>query len=145
MLRSPKRTAYRKSFKGGKFKGVEAPTIGEDSALKKGEYGLMATELARLSARQREAGRKMRRHTRMRQGKVWMMVYPDVPVSSKPREVRMGGGKGSVEFWACHVRPGKVRFEVSGVNEARARHALTKRAAKLPMHSRVVSRPWSNV
>lgn len=137
MLRQPKDRKYRKSFKRGKKKGREK---GE---LTKGEYGLKAREGGRLSARQREAGRKRRRNQRNRRGKVWVEVYPDVPVTKKPREVRMGGGKGRVEYWAGNVRAGKRRYEVSGVEEKRAKRALEKAGKKRPIRTKRVERKWS--
>lgn len=136
MRRQPKRSKYGKQFKGGcgrkKGRGVEV------ESRKRGEYGLMARENVRLSARQREAGRRTRRNCRNRRGKVWRNVYPAVPVTKKPREVRMGKGKGAVEYWAVHVRPGKRRYEVRGVDEKRARRALGKVGKKRPVRTKRV-------
>ncbi len=131
----PKRTKFRKQHKGrikGEAKG------GFD--LNFGSYGLKATEPDRITARQIEAARRaMTRHMK-RQGRVWIRVFPDVPVSSKPTEVRMGKGKGSVDFWACKVKPGRVMFEIDGVADATAREALRLAAMKLPIKTRVVVR-----
>lgn len=104
----------------------------------RGEYGLIALESGRLTARQREAGRRTLRQTRSRRGKVWRKVFPAVPVTKKPREVRMGKGKGNVEFWAVHVGPGKRRYEVSGVEGKRARRALSKVGKKRPVSTKRV-------
>ncbi len=132
---SPKRTKFRKQFKGrihGEAKG------GTD--LNFGAFGLKAVEPERITARQIEAARRaMTRHMK-RQGRVWIRVFPDVPVSSKPTEVRMGKGKGSVDFWACKVKPGRVMFEIDGVGDATAREALRLAAMKLPIKTRVVVR-----
>ncbi len=131
----PKRTKFRKQHK-GRIKG--AAKGGFD--LNFGSYGLKATEPERITARQIEAARRaMTRHMK-RQGRVWIRVFPDVPVSSKPTEVRMGKGKGSVDFWACKVKPGRVMFEIDGVGDAVAREALRLAAMKLPIKTRVVAR-----
>ena len=131
----PKRTKFRKQHKGrihGEAKG------GFD--LNFGSFGLKATEPERITARQIEAARRaMTRHMK-RQGRVWIRVFPDVPVSSKPTEVRMGKGKGSVDFWACKVKPGRIMFEIDGVGEGIAREALRLAAMKLPIKTRVVVR-----
>ena len=131
----PKRTKFRKMHKGrihGEAKG------GFD--LNFGTYGLKATEPDRVTARQIEAARRaMTRHMK-RQGRVWIRIFPDVPVTQKPTEVRMGKGKGSVEYWAAKVKPGRVMFEIDGVTEAVAREALRLAAMKLPIKSRVVVR-----
>ncbi|KPQ01238.1 MAG: LSU ribosomal protein L16 RplP [Rhodobacteraceae bacterium HLUCCA12] len=131
----PKRTKFRKMHKGrihGEAKG------GFD--LNFGSYGLKATEPERITARQIEAARRaMTRHMK-RQGRVWIRVFPDVPVSSKPTEVRMGKGKGSVDFWACKVKPGRIMFEIDGVGEAVAKEALRLAAMKLPIKTRIVHR-----
>ena len=132
---SPKKTKFRKQFKGrirGDAKG------GFD--LNFGSYGLKATTPERVTARQIEAARRaMTRHMK-RQGRVWIRIFPDVPVSKKPTEVRMGKGKGSVDYWACKVKPGRVMFEIDGVSEAIAREALRLAAMKLPIKTRVVVR-----
>jgi len=124
MLIQPKRTKYRKSFKGGSIKGIDRGKVDGRTSLTRGDYGLRSIERGRLSARQLEAGRRTRRHHRNRMGKVWRNVFTDVPVTKKPSEVRMGKGKGSVEYWAVHVRPGTRRYEVRGVEEKRALKAL---------------------
>ena len=131
----PKRTKFRKQHKGrihGLAKG--------GSDLNFGAYGLKAMEPERITARQIEAARRaMTRHMK-RQGKVWIRIFPDLPVTKKPTEVRMGKGKGSVDFWACKVKPGRVMFEIDGVNETIAREALRLAAMKLPIKTRVVVR-----
>jgi large subunit ribosomal protein L16 len=133
---SPKRTKYRKAHKGrvhGNAKG------GTD--LNFGAFGLKAVEPARVTARQIEAARRaITRHIR-RVGKVWIRIFPDVPVSTKPAEVRMGSGKGSPEYWICRVKPGRIMFELDGVAPDTAREAFQLASAKLPMATRVVSRP----
>ena len=132
---SPKRTKYRKQFKGrihGDAKG--------GSTLNFGQYGLKATTPERVTARQIEAARRaMTRHMK-RQGRVWIRIFPDVPVTSKPTEVRMGKGKGSVDYWACRVKPGRVMFELDGVAEDVAREALRLAAMKLPVKCRFIER-----
>jgi large subunit ribosomal protein L16 len=131
----PKRTKFRKQHKGrikGEAKG------GTD--LNFGTYGLKAVTPERITARQIEAARRaMTRHMK-RQGRVWIRIFPDVPVTSKPTEVRMGKGKGSVDFWAARVKPGRVMFEIDGVSEAIATEALRLAAMKLPIKSRIVVR-----
>jgi large subunit ribosomal protein L16 len=133
---SPKRTKYRKQFKGrihGMAKG--------GTQLNFGAYGLKATTPGRVSARQIEAARRtITRHMR-RVGKLWIRVFPDVPVSSKPAEVRQGKGKGSPEWWAARVKPGRIMFELDGVSQEMAREAFRLAAAKLPIQTRFVSRP----
>ena len=132
---SPKRTKYRKAFKGrihGNAKG--------GTSLNFGSYGLKAMEPARITARQIEAARRaITRHIR-RVGRVWILVFPDVPVSSKPAEVRMGKGKGTPEFWVCRVKPGRIMFELDGVPRDIAKEAFELAAAKLPMAARFVHR-----
>ncbi|MCP5075136.1 MAG: 50S ribosomal protein L16 [Rhodobacteraceae bacterium] len=132
---SPKRTKFRKQFKGrihGQAKG--------GSDLNFGSYGLKTTEPERITARQIEAARRaMTRHMK-RQGRVWIRIFPDVPVTKKPTEVRMGKGKGSVEFWAAKVKPGRIMFEIDGVTDAVAREALRLAAMKLPVKCRVVQK-----
>jgi large subunit ribosomal protein L16 len=131
----PKRTKFRKQHKGrikGEAKG--------GTELNVGTYGLKATTPDRITARQIEAARRaMTRHMK-RQGRVWIRIFPDVPVTSKPTEVRMGKGKGSVDFWAARVKPGRIMFEIDGVSEAIAQEALRLAAMKLPIKSRVVVR-----
>lgn len=132
---SPKRTKFRKQHKGrihGLAKG------GTD--LNFGAFGLKAIEPERITARQIEAARRaMTRHMK-RQGRVWIRIFPDVPVTQKPTEVRMGKGKGSVEYWAAKVKPGRVMFEIDGVTELVAREALRLAAMKLPIKCRFVQR-----
>ena len=132
---SPKRTKYRKAHKGrihGKAKG--------GTELNFGTYGLKAVEPARVTARQIEAARRaVTRHIK-RAGRMWIRVFPDVPVSTKPTEVRMGKGKGSPEYWMARVKPGRILFELDGVPSDLARSAFELGAAKLPMRTRFVSR-----
>jgi len=132
---SPKRTKYRKAHKGrihGNAKG------GTD--LNFGSFGLKATTPGRVTARQIEASRRAITRHMKRSGRVWIRIFPDVPVSQKPPEVRQGKGKGTPEYWACRVKPGRIMFEVDGVSEAVAREALDLAAAKLPIRSRMVKR-----
>jgi large subunit ribosomal protein L16 len=131
----PKRTKFRKQFKGrihGEAKG--------GFELNFGQYGLKATEPDRVTARQIEAARRAMTREMKRQGRVWIRVFPDVPVSKKPTEVRMGSGKGSTEYWAAKVKPGRIMFEIDGVTEPVAREALRLAAMKLPIKTRVVVR-----
>ncbi len=131
----PKKTKFRKMHKGrisGQAKG------GYD--LNFGSYGLKAQEPERITARQIEAARRALTRHMKRQGRVWIRIFPDVPVSKKPIEVRMGKGKGSVEFWAAKVKPGRVMFEIDGVGEDVAREALRLAAMKLPVKCRFVAR-----
>ncbi len=131
----PKRTKFRKAHK-GRIKGLAKG----GSDLNFGTYGLKATEPERVTARQIEAARRaMTRHMK-RQGRVWIRIFPDVPVTSKPVEVRMGKGKGSIDFWACKVKPGRVMFEIDGVPETVAREALRLAAMKLPVKTRTIVR-----
>ena len=132
---SPKRTKFRKMFK-GRIKGLAKG----GSDLNFGSFGLKATQPERVTARQIEAARRaMTRHMK-RQGRVWIRIFPDVPVTNKPTEVRMGKGKGSPEFWVCRVKPGRIMFELDGVSEEDAKKALSLAAAKLPMHTKVVKK-----
>ncbi len=132
---SPKRTKYRKAHKGrihGLAKG--------GTTLNFGAYGLKSSAPARLTARQIEAARRaITRHIK-RAGRVWIRVFPDVPVSTKPTEVRMGKGKGAPEYWMCRVKPGRIIFELDGVAPELAREAFALGAAKLPMATRFVAR-----
>ena len=131
----PKRTKYRKQFK-GRNRGVAT----RGNKVSYGEYGLKATELGRITARQIEAARRaLSRHVK-RGGKVWIRIFPDKPISKKPLEVRMGSGKGSVEYWVALVQPGRVMLEIEGVTEDLAREALTLAAAKLPVKTAFVAR-----
>jgi large subunit ribosomal protein L16 len=131
----PKRTKFRKAFK-GRIKGAAKAGF----SLSFGSYGLKALEPERVTARQIEASRRAITREMKRVGKVWIRVFPDVPVSKKPNEVRMGSGKGSPEFWACRVKPGRIMFEIDGVPEAVAKEALRLGAAKLPIKTKIVSR-----
>lgn len=131
----PKRTKFRKQFKGrinGESKG------GTD--LNFGAFGLKAVEPERITARQIEAARRAITRHMKRAGRVWIRIFPDLPVTSKPTEVRMGKGKGSVDYWACRVAPGRVMFELDGVAEDVAREALRLGAAKLPIKTRFIQR-----
>ena len=133
---SPKKTKYRKQMKGR----IHGPAKGA-TELNFGSFGLKALEPERITARQIEAARRaMTRHMR-RTGRVWIRIFPDVPVSSKPAEVRMGGGKGAPEFWVCRVGPGRIMFEIDGVPADVAREALALAAAKLPIRTRFVASP----
>jgi large subunit ribosomal protein L16 len=131
----PKRTKFRKAHK-GRIHGVAKG--GVDLAF--GQFGLKAQEPERVTARQIEAARRAITREMKRQGRVWIRVFPDVPVSKKPTEVRMGKGKGSVEFWAARVKPGRILFEIDGVPEDTAREALRLGAMKLPITTRVIAR-----
>ncbi|MGB4107967.1 MAG: 50S ribosomal protein L16 [Alphaproteobacteria bacterium] len=132
---SPKKTKYRKAHKGrihGNAKG--------GFSLAYGSYGLKAIEPDRLTARQIEAARRAISRHLSRQGKLWIRVFPDVPVSKKPLEVRMGSGKGSPEFWAARVKPGRILFELDGVSRALAVEAFSLAAMKLPIKTKFVTR-----
>jgi large subunit ribosomal protein L16 len=131
----PKRTKYRKQFK-GRIKGVAKG--GFDLAF--GEFGLKALEPNRVNAREIEAARRAITRYMKRAGRVWIRVFPDVPVTAKPTEVRMGKGKGSVEYWACKVKPGRMMFEIDGVSEEIAREAMRLGSAKLSVKTRFVQR-----
>src|ERR1700735_460888 len=131
----PKRTNYRKAHKGrihGNAKGGFTLTFGA--------YGLKALEPDRGSARQIEAARRAITRAMKRTGRVWIRIFPDVPVSLKPAEVRMGSGKGAPEFWVCRVAPGRIMFEIDGVPADLAREALTLGAAKLPIRTKFIAR-----
>ena len=132
---SPKRTKYRKAHKGrihGMAKG--------GTRLNFGAYGLKAVAPDRITARQIEAARRAITRHMKRVGRIWIRIFPDIPVSSKPAEVRMGSGKGTPDFWVCRVKPGRVMFEVDGVAPEVARQALRLGAAKLPIQCRIVTR-----
>ena len=132
---SPKRTKFRKAHKGRIHGAAKGGTT-----LNFGAYGLKAMEPARVTARQIEAARRAITRHMKRIGKVWIRVFPDVPVSRKPAEVRMGSGKGTPEYWVCRVHPGRIMFEMDGVPKALAHEAFALAAAKLPIKTRVVSR-----
>jgi large subunit ribosomal protein L16 len=132
---SPKRTKYRKAHKGrihGTAKG--------GTTLAFGAFGLKAVEPERITARQIEAARRAITRHMKRVGKVWIRVFPDVPVSRKPAEVRMGSGKGSPEYWVARIHPGRILFELDGVSKQVAQEAFTLAAAKLPVKTRIISR-----
>ena len=131
----PKRTKFRKAHK-----GRNAGVAKGGTSLNFGTYGLKAQAPARVTARQIEAARRaMTRHMK-RAGRVWIRVFPDVPISKKPTEVRMGKGKGTPEYWAAKVKPGRIMFEIDGVTDPVARQALRLAAAKLPNKTRIVMR-----
>ena len=132
---SPKRVKFRKQFKGrisGAAKG--------GTELNFGQFGLKALEPERVNARQIEAARRAITRAMKRAGRVWIRIFPDVPVSTKPTEVRMGSGKGSPEFWAARVKPGRIMFEIDGVPIDLAKESLALAAAKLPIKTRFVAR-----
>jgi len=131
----PKKTKFRKQFK-GRISGVAE----SGSFLAFGSFGLKALEPERITSRQIEAARRSITRYMKRAGKVWIRVFPDVPVSKKPTEVRMGKGKGSVEYWAAKVKPGRIMFEIDGVTPAIAREAFRLAAAKLPIKTKFVER-----
>ena len=132
---SPKRTKFRKAFK-GKIKGVAS--AGAEVSF--GSFGLKAIEPARITARQIESARRAISRCIKRAGRVWIRIFPDLPVTKKPAEVRMGSGKGSPEYWACRVKPGRVMFELDGIPEDVAKAAFELAAAKLPIHTKFVKR-----
>ena len=134
-MMQPKRTKFRKQHK-GRIKG----TAKGGTELNFGSYGLKAVEPDRVTARQIEATRRAITRHMKRAGRVWIRIFPDVPVTKKPTEVRMGKGKGSVEYWAAKVKPGRIMFEIDGVPETVAREALALGAAKLPVKTRIVKR-----
>ena len=131
----PKRTRFRKQFKGrihGEAKG--------GTEINFGTYALKTTQPERITARQIEAARRAMTRQMKRQGRVWIRIFPDVPVTKKPIEVRMGKGKGSVDRWVCKVKPGRILFEIDGVDEPTAQEALRLAAMKLPVKCRIVTR-----
>jgi large subunit ribosomal protein L16 len=134
----PKRTKFRKAFKGrihGKAKG--------GTTLNFGEYGLKATEPGRVTAREIEAARRAVTRHMKRSGRIWIRIFPDVPVSTKPAEVRMGSGKGTPEYWVCRVKPGKVMFEIDGIPQNIAVEAFELAAAKLSIATKIITRQAS--
>ena len=131
----PKRTKFRKAHKGRLHGNAKGGT-----ALNFGSHGLKAVEPERITARQIEAARRAITRHMKRAGRVWIRIFPDLPVSTKPAEVRMGKGKGSPDYWAARVKPGRVMFELDGVSDAVAREALKLGAAKLPIKTRIVTR-----
>jgi len=132
---SPKRTKYRKGHKGRIHGAAKGGT-----SLNFGAFGLKAMEPARITARQIEAARRAITRHMKRVVKVWILIFPDVPVSRKPAEVRMGSGKGTPEYWVCRVHPGRIMFELDGVPKQLAQEAFMLAAAKLPIKTRMVSR-----
>src|SRR6201997_4424 len=132
---SPKRTKYRKQHK-GRIHGVSKG----GTTLNFGTYGLKALEPERITARQIESARRAITRAMRRTGRVWIRIFPDVPVSTKPAEVRMGSGKGAPEFWVARGHPGRIMFEIDGVPEQTAREACALAAAKLPIRTKVVTR-----
>jgi large subunit ribosomal protein L16 len=131
----PKRTKFRKQFKGHN-RGLAQ----SGNSVAFGEYGLKATERGRITARQIEAARRAMTRFVKRGGKIWIRVFPDVPVTKKPLEVRMGKGKGGVEYWVAKIQPGSVLYEMEGVDETTAREAFRLAAAKLPVTTTFVAR-----
>ena len=131
----PKKTKFRKAFK-GRIHGVAS----SGATLAFGQFGLKALEPDRVTARQIEAARRALTRFMKRAGRVWIRVYPDVPVSKKPIEVRMGKGKGTPEVWVCRVKPGRILFDVDGIPVGVAKEALTLAAAKLPVKTRFIER-----
>jgi large subunit ribosomal protein L16 len=131
----PKRTKFRKQQKGRIHGNATGGT-----ALNFGSHGLKAMTPGRITARQIEAARRAITRRMRRAGRVWIRVFPDVPVSSKPAEVRMGKGKGTPEFWMCRIKPGRVMFEIDGVSDDVARDAFGLASAKLPVQTRMVTR-----
>jgi large subunit ribosomal protein L16 len=131
----PKKTKYRKQFKGRIHGAAKA-----GFSLNFGSFGLKSLEPERLTARQIEAARRAITRQMKRQGRVWIRIFPDVPVSTKPAEVRMGSGKGAPEYWAARVHPGRILFEIDGVPADVAQEALRLGAAKLPVRTKVVTR-----
>jgi large subunit ribosomal protein L16 len=134
-MMSPKKTRYRKQFK-GRIHGLTKA----GASLNFGSHGLKSLQPERVTARQIEAARRAITRQMKRQGRVWIRIFPDVPVSDKPAEVRMGKGKGAIEYWAARVAPGRIMFEIDGVAADVAQEALRLGAAKLPIKTRVVSR-----
>jgi large subunit ribosomal protein L16 len=134
-MMQPKKTKFRRAHKGR----IKGNTKG-GSALNFGQFGLKSLEPNRVNAREIEAARRAITREMKRQGRVWIRIFPDVPVSKKPVEVRMGSGKGAPEFWAARVAPGRIMFEVDGVPEAVARESLRLGAAKLSVRTKIVAR-----
>ncbi|MBM3602165.1 MAG: 50S ribosomal protein L16 [Alphaproteobacteria bacterium] len=132
---SPKRTKYRKAHKGRIHGDAKS-----GATLSFGSYGLKTVDAGRITARQIESARRTITRAMKRAGKVWIRIFPDIPVSTKPAEVRMGSGKGSPEYWIARVRPGRIMFEIEGVPEAVAVHAFALASAKLPVDTRLVKR-----
>src|SRR3982074_855540 len=134
-MMQPKKTKFRKAHK-GRIHGVAT----SGATLSFGQFGLKAMAPERITARQIEAARRALTRHMKRAGRVWIRIYPDVPVSKKPLEVRMGSGKGAPEYWVVRIKPGRILFEVDGVSQVIAREALTLAAAKLPIKTRFIER-----
>ena len=134
-MMSPKRTKYRKAHK-GRIHGLAKSA----TQLNYGTFGLKALEPERITARQIEAARRAITRSMKRAGRVWIRMFPDVPVSQKPAEVRMGSGKGSPEFWIVRIKPGRIMFEIDGVSAELARASLELGAAKLPIRTKFITR-----
>ena len=132
---SPKKTKYRKAHK-GKIHGLAKG----GTTLLFGSYGIKSIDPERVTARQIEAARRAIVRYLRKSGRMWIRVFPDIPVTQKPAEVRMGSGKGSVEYWICRVKPGRVLFEVEGISEDEAKEAFAKASAKLPIKTRFIKR-----
>ena len=131
----PKRTKFRK-YQKGRIKGNAT----RGTRISFGDFGIKALEQGRITSRQIEAARVAMTRRMKRAGKVWIRIFPDVPVTGKPAEVRMGKGKGSPEYWMCRVKPGRIMFELEGVDETLAREAFALADAKLPIQTRFVQR-----
>jgi len=134
-MMQPKKTKFRRAHK-GRIKGLSS----SGTLLNFGQYGLKALEPNRVNAREIEAARRAITREMKRAGRVWIRIFPDVPVSKKPIEVRMGSGKGAPEYWVARVRPGRIMFEIDGVPDAVARESLRLGAAKLSVKTRIISR-----
>jgi len=134
-MMQPKRTKYRKQFK-----GTNSGSAHRGSSVAFGEFALKATDRGRMTSREIEAARRAMTRYVKRGGQIWIRVFPDIPVSAKPLEVRMGSGKGNVEFWVARVLPGKVLFEMEGISEAEAREAFRLASAKLSLPTMFVKR-----
>ena len=134
-MMQPKKTKFRRAFKGR----IKGNTKG-GSALNFGQFGLKALEPNRVNAREIEAARRAITREMKRQGRVWIRIFPDVPVSKKPIEVRMGSGKGAPEYWVARIKPGRIMFEIDGVAEELAVEAIRLGASKLPLDTRFVKR-----
>jgi large subunit ribosomal protein L16 len=134
-MMQPKRTKYRKQFK-----GTNSGSAHRGSSVAFGEYALKATDRGRMTSREIEAARRAMTRYVKRGGQIWIRVFPDIPVTAKPLEVRMGSGKGNVEFWVARVLPGKVLFDMEGISEAEAREAFRLASAKLSLPTMFVKR-----
>jgi large subunit ribosomal protein L16 len=132
---TPAKTKYRKAQKGGK---KILGTAGSGNTLAYGSFGLKALEPGKLNSKQIESARKVVSRYMKRAGKLWIMVFPHTPVTKKPAEVRMGSGKGNVEYYIAKIKPGRIIFEIDGIDDASAKVALEKAAAKLPFITKVV-------